>query len=380
LNSRRFDGCTLTGALSVTTQITDGITIVHGPAGCAHHNFSLLHATMRENGECPIPAIRSTDLTEEQVIFGGESSLEAAIVDALRDDPAAVFVVSTCVAETIGDDAAAICARTRDVPILYIPTGGSRGGAFQQGFVNALVALSALGKPSNTREASVNLVGEKNLEYEVDENYAEIKRLLGLVGLPVGVRYVRHVGTEELARLGSGSLNVLREPGLAAAGHALEKRFGTGFISGFPVGLAGTLAFLREVGGDRCETTADAVKGERERQLAMLADFDDLTGERVRFGSLYPTGTVDPACQAVVHELAAHFALHPDTDGPVLPLPASAPVGTAAAGLIVAVAISVSPRRRPRSARRRTSRATRGRTRTACGCRRTRTRRRAAAP
>src|SRR5690606_27884173 len=128
LSSHRFDGCTLTGALSVTTQVADGITIVHGPAGCAHHNFSLLHATRRENGENPIPAIRSSDLVEEQVIFGGEEALEAAIAGALREGPAAIFVVSTCVAETIGDDAAAVCARQRDVPVVYIPTGGSRGG------------------------------------------------------------------------------------------------------------------------------------------------------------------------------------------------------------------------------------------------------------
>ncbi|MDD4252108.1 MAG: oxidoreductase, partial [Methanoculleus horonobensis] len=40
-NSSRFEGCTLTGALSVLTEVRDAVSVIHGPAGCTHHNFSL---------------------------------------------------------------------------------------------------------------------------------------------------------------------------------------------------------------------------------------------------------------------------------------------------------------------------------------------------
>jgi len=60
LNSSRFEGCTLTGALSVLTEVRDAVCIIHGPAGCAHHNFSLLHATLFSNDRLEVPRLLST--------------------------------------------------------------------------------------------------------------------------------------------------------------------------------------------------------------------------------------------------------------------------------------------------------------------------------
>ena len=128
LSTHRFDGCTLTGALSITTQVTDGVTIVHGPAGCAHHNFSLLHATLQESGEALAPHLISSRLDEESIIFGGEEALEQTIRSAISMDAQSVFVVSTCIADTIGDDVGAVCAAHWDVPVIYIPTSGFLAG------------------------------------------------------------------------------------------------------------------------------------------------------------------------------------------------------------------------------------------------------------
>ena len=74
-NLCRSAGCTLTGALSVTTHVCDAITLVHGPAGCTHHNFSLLHATSLDNDHVSLPPLVSTGLSETDVIFGGEGAL-----------------------------------------------------------------------------------------------------------------------------------------------------------------------------------------------------------------------------------------------------------------------------------------------------------------
>ena len=106
LNSSRFEGCTLTGALSVLTEVRDAVCIVHGPAGCTHHNFSLLHATLLSNDRLEAPRLLSTRLTENDIIFGGEDALEKTIARALSVSPAptSVFVLSTCIVETIGAD------------------------------------------------------------------------------------------------------------------------------------------------------------------------------------------------------------------------------------------------------------------------------------
>ena len=75
LDTCRFEGCTLTGALSVTTHVRDAVTVVHGPKGCTHHNFSLLHATCLDNDSIIIPNMVSSNLLDTDIVFGGEPAL-----------------------------------------------------------------------------------------------------------------------------------------------------------------------------------------------------------------------------------------------------------------------------------------------------------------
>ena len=112
-SSSRLEGCTLTGALSVTTEVTDGVTIIHGPAGCSQHNASLIHATLLDHDTPHLLRIHSSNLDEAGVIFGGEGALAACIREAAEGDPSAsaIFVLSTCVVQTIGDDVGGVCRR-----------------------------------------------------------------------------------------------------------------------------------------------------------------------------------------------------------------------------------------------------------------------------
>ena len=64
-----------------------------------------------------------------------------------------------------------------------MPTAGFLGGTFQGGLNNALCAIAGIAKPRR-KSLCVNIIGEKNLEYEVEENYSEIVRLLTLLGIP----------------------------------------------------------------------------------------------------------------------------------------------------------------------------------------------------
>jgi nitrogenase molybdenum-iron protein alpha/beta subunit len=328
LNSRRFDGCTLTGALAITTQVTDGITIVHGPAGCAHHNFSLLHATMQDNGDLRIPNILSSRLGENDIIFGGEDALERAISSAVDRGPASVFVISTCVIETIGDDVAAVCARNWEIPVIHVPTSGFLGGAFHQGCVNALIAIAELAGLPRRSGKGVNLIGEKNLEYEVEENYQEMERLLSMVDLPIRMRYIRGVRTADLAGLGAGELNLLREPGLKEVGVHLKERFGTPFISSSPIGLEGTLAFLSSVGEACGIDCIECIEEEKASQENVIEEFSDLKGERVSLYHPYTQVEGDTASDRAVQELISRLQLRVDAAGAPIPFPIGAPVGT----------------------------------------------------
>ncbi len=307
----------------MTTQVRDAITIIHGPKGCAHHNFSLLHATALDNDRVSLPDLISTGLSESDIIFGGEGALKQTLDEAARQDRGAIFVLSTCVVDTIGDDVRAVCHGSQGIPVIPIPSSGFLGGTFQNGVNNALNAIADTAEPC-TKGSYVNLIGEKNLEYEVEENYAEVCRLLGALGIPVNVRFLRDSSTRDISRLGAARLNILRDGEVRAVGERLQYRFDTPFIMSFPVGFAGTIRFIQEVADSFGVTFTRAVREEKSLQDEILAEFEDIAGTSVTFD---PPGMASDSL-LIAREVAGHFDITVDHDGCVVPLQVSPPVGT----------------------------------------------------
>lgn len=324
VNTSRLGGCTLTGAISVLSHVRDSVTVVHGPKGCSHHNISLLHATWHDNERAVLPELHSTALSEKEVIFGGEAALKTAIVRAAgRESVRAVFVLSTCIVETIGDDVSAICSEEYGIPVIPIPSAGFLGGTFQDGVNKALIALAGTIEPS-PKSTGVSIVGEMNLEYEVEENFREVVRLLSLIGLPVTIRFVHDMTWDQLSSLGTAQINILRSPALIPVGEYLKGRFGTPYISSFPLGLSGTLAFVRQV-AEACSIDGrEAVTGECRRQEEMLGVFSDLKEVTV---SLDRTHSGEEEVLAA-EELAAALDLRMGTAGMCPRLPVSTAIGT----------------------------------------------------
>ena len=323
IHTSRFGGCTLTGALSVTTQVRDTVTVVHGPKGCTHHNFSLLHTTGLDNDHVAIPDIISTGLSENDIIFGGEGALEKTLDKVAGQNVRGIFVLSTCIIDTIGDDVAAVCRRNYKVPVIPVPTAGFLGGTFQNGVNNALNAIAEMAGPGMTVHG-VNIIGEKNLEYEVDENYAEVTRLLSTLGIPVNLRFLRDCSLSDISRLGAARINILRDNDLVCVGIRLEQRFGTPFISSYPVGLAGTIHFLETVAGGFGVNCTQAVLEEKILQEEILCEFEDISGTSITFDHRGSESDAFP----VACEVADRIAVTIVDDGCVVPLPISPPVGT----------------------------------------------------
>jgi nitrogenase molybdenum-iron protein alpha/beta subunit len=321
MNSSRSEGCTLTGALSVTTAITDGITLIHGPEGCAHHNSSLLHALLIDSGRLFAPAILSTSLTETEVIFGGEEALEKTISRAATSEPGVICVLTSCVSAAIGDDVRAVCKDFSYLPVVVVPTGGFLGGGFSQGVEEALIALSDFGEIGD-ESGSVTLIGEKNLEYEVEANYQEVSRLLSLLGVSIELRFVRNISIMEMKKLGSSSVNILRDPSLIRVGNFLESQFDIPFIPSFPVGLEETLGFLETIGSILGIDTRSAAAVERENQRRLIGSFHNLRGKVLSSGS---NGTPD---QPLFKEIQQIFDISFEDHGKPVPIPDPLPVGT----------------------------------------------------
>ncbi|MDH7593261.1 MAG: nitrogenase component 1 [Methanomicrobiales archaeon] len=319
--SSRMEGCTLLGALSITTGVTDSITIVHGPSGCAHHNFSLIHATLQEFGSDSLPRIIATDLCEEEIIFGGEGALEEVIREASLLTPSCIYVLSTCIVDTIGDDLQAICRKDWELPVICIPTSGFLGGGFEKGVANALITLARQVDTDESEKSGIAVIGEKNLEFEVEENFHEVSRLLALFGEKVTLRFARKCCVNDIRLLSTVRLNILRESRLSTVGEELMKRFGSPYISSFPIGLEGTLEFLCMVGEMLGMDVREPVRKEQAHQQEMLVGFSDLEGERIRL----ERSTLD---QRFVREVVEAVGLIASESGVRVPIPIPPPVGT----------------------------------------------------
>jgi nitrogenase molybdenum-iron protein alpha/beta subunit len=271
-----------------------------------------------------IPDLVSSNLAESDIVFGGEVALARVIHAVCERDVSAVFVLSTCIVDTIGDDVEAVCSRGFSVPVIPVKTAGFLGGNFQDGVNNALIALSSLAEPVE-KDQRVNIIGEMNLEYEVEENYAEVVRLLTLLGLSVGVRFVHNISLDEIADLGAARLNILRDPSLMPVGEHLKGRFGTPYVPSFPTGLSDTLAFLRTVAGS-CGIDAGRATGiEQALQAEILADFADLEDTRVVFCG----PVMDPVSSGAAREAADALHIRVGTDRDARQLPVHPVVGTA---------------------------------------------------
>ena len=325
IHTSRFGGCTLTGALSVTTHVRNTASIVHGPKGCTHHNFSLLHATGLDNETVTLPDLVSTALCESDIVFGGESALLRTLETVAGRDVDAIFVLSTCIVDTIGDDVAAICGREYGVPVVIVPTAGFLGGTFQNGVANALCAIAGTAEPCPVNDC-VNIIGEMNLEYEVEENYTEVARLLGTLGISVNLRFVHDITFDEIGTLGAARLNILREPALLSVGNYLKERFGTPFIPTFPLGLSGTLSFVEAVADTFGTDSSAALEQERQVQGDTLARFSDLMGKDASFDPAMH----DPESLSSLSEVAEALSISMTQPGTKsIPLGPGTPVGTA---------------------------------------------------
>ncbi|MHC5720546.1 MAG: nitrogenase component 1, partial [Nostoc sp.] len=96
------------GAMIALVPIADAAHLVHGPIACAGNSWGSRGSL--SSGPQLYKMGFTTDLGENDVIFGGEKKLYKAILELKeRYQPAAVFVYATCVTALIGDDVDAVC-------------------------------------------------------------------------------------------------------------------------------------------------------------------------------------------------------------------------------------------------------------------------------
>jgi nitrogenase molybdenum-iron protein alpha/beta subunit len=168
--------------------------------------------------------------------------------------PKAIIIVSACPAGIIGDDVERAAAETAvaDCPVAAIKAGGNMAGDYLQGMLMSYTALARafIERDAPMKENTVNIVFEKVVAKNTNENYEAARGLLAEMGIGINCRFLCETTFDALRGFCGAPINLLAYKDYT--GRILqdffESEFGCRFLkNAFPVGFAETEAWLCEV-------------------------------------------------------------------------------------------------------------------------------------
>jgi nitrogenase iron protein len=245
-------GCAFNGAITITTQLKDCVSVAHGPLSCAHIAYqtitSLARRFLLERGTVlpmlTAPPIISTDMNESVMVFGGGGILRERVLQAMANHPPAVFVISTCPSGIIGEDLAACCElgneRTRVIPIA---ADGNLAGDHLQGIFLAYqqIARELVDRQVVFQPDLVNIIGEKTIANATEGNLDFVTEVISRLGLQVNCRFICETDFEQVRGLMRAPLNLLATDDYMGRGlrDFLQAEFGARFFEqALPIGFA----------------------------------------------------------------------------------------------------------------------------------------------
>jgi len=282
-------GCAFDGAMIALVPITDVAHLVHGPIACAGNSWGSRGSL--SSGPTLYKMGFTTDLNENDVIFGGEKRLYKSILEVQqRYSPAAIFVYSTCVTALIGDDLDAVCqkaAETTGTPVIPVNSPGfigSKNLGNRVGGEALLEYVVGTAEPEYTTPYDINLIGEYNIAGEL----WNILPLFEKVGIRVLAKITGDARYHEVACAHRAKLNVMIcSKALINMARKMEERYGIPYIEESFYGVEDMNRCLRNValqlGDPELQERVEQLIVEESAQLdrALAPYRERLQGKRV---------------------------------------------------------------------------------------------------
>lgn len=240
--------CVYCGARVVLNPITDAYHIVHGPIGCASYTWDIRGSL--SSGEEAFRNSFSTDLREENIIFGGEKKLAAAIDEVVEQyEPKLIFIYATCVVGVIGDDIKAICKAAenkygiRVIPVQSPGFAGSKSTGYRIA-CDALLSLMEADGVSGEKNSGVNYLGDFNLAGEIWILIEYMRQ----IGIKVNAKVSGDSNYEELKTATTSSFNIVQCAGsMNYLAKEMETRYDIPFVKISFFGIEDTKNSLRTI-------------------------------------------------------------------------------------------------------------------------------------
>ncbi len=250
-------GCAYAGCKGVVLGPTrDILQITHGPIGCGFYSWLTRRNQTRPEtatSENFMTYAMSTDLQEEEIIFGGEKKLKKAIEEAIElFHPRAIGIFSTCPVGLIGDDVHAVAREMEekypDVNIFGFSCEGYKGVSQSAGHhvANNKVFTDVVGQIEMRKEGKyiVNILGE----YNIGGDAFEIERIMDLCGITLHSTFSGNSVYEEFASAHNADLNVVMcHRSINYMAEMMEKKYGIPWFKVNFIGAEATAKSLRKM-------------------------------------------------------------------------------------------------------------------------------------
>jgi nitrogenase molybdenum-iron protein alpha chain len=249
-------GCTYAGCKGVIMGPTrDIVNITHGPIGCAFYSW-----LTRRNQTDPGPDgdnfmtyAFSTDMQDQDIIFGGEKKLAAAIQEAYDlFHPKSIAIFATCPVGLIGDDIHTVARNMKekfgDCNVYAFSCEGYKGVSQSAGhhIANNQVFRHIVGENDEPVEGKykINLLGE----YNIGGDGFEIDRIFKKCGITNLATFSGNSSYNQFATSHQADLNaVMCHRSINYVADMLETKFGIPWIKVNFIGAHATAKSLRKI-------------------------------------------------------------------------------------------------------------------------------------
>lgn len=269
-------------AMQTVHGIKNAIPILHSGPGCAEK----LERDFGSSGHFSSHIFPCTNMSEKEVIFGGERKLKETIENALKVVDADLYVVLTsCSSEIVGDDSEEIVKSFKNSakPVIYASTPGFKGNNYigHEWVVKAIIEQYL--KPSDKKtKGLVNIWASIPLHDPFwAGNLRELEKLVRELGLTPNTIFGYERGIENIDKVPEAEFNLLVSPWVGIENMKLLKdKFDTPYFHYpvLPIGAFETSKFLRELGkfagldGEKVDKIINAHEKEYYHYIERFAD------------------------------------------------------------------------------------------------------------
>ncbi|HEB70551.1 MAG TPA: nitrogenase molybdenum-iron protein alpha chain [Desulfobulbus sp.] len=249
-------GCTYAGCKGVIMGPTrDIVNLVHGPIGCSFYAW-LTRRNQTDagaDGEQFMNYCFSTDMQEQDIIFGGEKKLATAIQEAYDlFHPKSIAVFATCPVGLIGDDIHTVARQMKekfgDCNVFAFSCEGYKGVSQSAGhhIANNQVFRHIVGENDEEKPGKfkINLLGE----YNIGGDGFEIDRIFNKCGITCISTFSGNSTYDQFASAHTADLNaVMCHRSINYVADMLETKYGIPWVKVNFIGAESTAKSLRKI-------------------------------------------------------------------------------------------------------------------------------------